>query len=177
MELDTVICPVCGKKTPAQPDGTGFCIFCGGKLRGDCAENSNVEYIISQIKSTYAEYNDWVCEYSLKNGGLGKSFAAFFTGNSAFKNHENHENAWAKYYNLCKLLELLKFALLHDRGDCAPEAGWMYLAVEQFFIPLIDGLTDEERADFYARYKLLRRKEPGFQIQSEILKKLKKTRT
>jgi len=181
------VCPNCGK---TLEETMRFCPFCGTALCGAVTQEDEAQgrdNPAARVRARYEAYSEWVV-FALNNGEFGRVLAAMFTGNRAFKNSPEHERFLVDIQQLGTELEhdyrtgkaretlqaLLRFVLIDCYRDAPSESEWMFMAAEKSFLPLVELLTQEEAASLYPAYRVLRKKNPGFEIQKAIRKQLKK---
>ena len=178
----TQICPNCGKEIDNAE--MRFCPFCGTALV--MAAPLPAETPVDAVRARYEAYMSWV-DSTLAQQEFGRVLSALFTGNRAFKNSPEHEQFLVDLQTMSDdltadyqagkqretLPALLQYVLIDCHRDTPNETDWMFLAAEKMFMPLLELLTQGEAAALFAPYKLLRKKQPGLEIQKNIKKKLK----
>ena len=117
----------------------------------------------------------------------GRRLLSLFTSNSPFKNSPEHGKFFDNVKDLTEkllavyqsgadnggLLDVLRFALIECHSGVKPETDYMLLAAEQLYLPFLELLSANAAAAILPEYRALRKKQPGFEIQTKILKKLK----
>lgn len=185
-KMNRSYCVKCGKENSVE--GAGFCAFCGGQLRKEeLSPDVRTERICAELKSLYINYINWSADY-MANRSAGTILAGMFTGNGDYKNREEH----ARFVQDCEkaagqllaaleggsgvdaLQQLLDYVLFEVYSHCGDEAGWMIMACERYYLPLLDHLPGDQPAQLYERYKAFRKKKMNLPAQDEMLKKLKK---
>lgn len=174
MDTQSRTCPACGRDV--ETDAARFCPFCGAELAPSAPAQPGG---LDALRAAYGGYDAWVEDY-FRTEGTGSRLLSIVTGNGAFKNSPEHTAFLAQVAALAAALApeeripALRFALLDCHDGRRQEVEWMFLAAEKEFIPLAERLSAAEAAELYPAYRALRRRAPGFPVQTTLLKTLKK---
>lgn len=179
------ICPGCGERVTEER--ARFCPICATALPDAAAPTAeNTAALEEALRARYQDYNAWALLTRDREGG-GRRILELFTGSSAFKNSEKHEEffrdvgeqaaallaAYEAVPGSGDVAALLRYALIDCHRTVYQEADWLYLVAEQHFLPFVALLSTADAAALYADYKAQRKRQKGFPFQTQILKALK----
>ena len=179
------ICPGCGERvTEAR---ARFCPICATALPAEETPAEAATALEEALVQRYSDYNAWVVLTRGREGG-GTRILELLTGNSTFKNSEKHEEffhdigdkaaalleAYREAPGSGDIAGLLRYTLIDCHRDTYQETDWLYLVLEQHFLPFTELLSPAEAAGLYEDYKALRKKQKGFPFQAQLLKTLKR---
>lgn len=184
--MGKLYCPGCGKENSTE--GARFCAFCGGELaQADKTAEQLLAQLCGGLKDTYINYINWSSDY-LASRSAGTILAGMFTGNGDYNNRDEHKVFAADCDKLCGEIvgalqsggfspcvsEMLDYVLFDVYSHCGDEAGWMILACEKFYLPILDFLPGGELAQLYPRYKAFRKKKMNLPAQDDMLRHMKR---
>jgi len=184
--MEKLYCTKCGKENSLG--GARFCAFCGGELaKSSLPAAQQLAQLCAGLKNTYINYINWTSDY-LASRSAGKILVGMFTSNADFNNRDEHNIFVADCESACadirtqaalcdssaELMSLLDYVLFDVYSHCGDEAGWMLLACEKYYLPLLELLSKDELAALYERYRAFRKKKMNLPVQDEMLKTMKK---
>ncbi len=184
-EFTGMVCPSCGKELP-EAEGLSFCPFCASKLEVSSGSAAEGNYCRERMTITfiYESYDEWARKFLGSRNYSQNIISKLFSNKGDFQSSPKHSEfvrTLENYINdLSKkelsdtqLSEIIEYGLVDCHKDKLKETDWMFMAAEKFYSQFIDKLSTEAVKPLYEKYAEFRKKNKGFEIQADIMKKFK----